>query len=94
MQVRANNAARISVASAAATTTLLAARPGRAGFRVHNASSAILYLSYGTGGYQHRLLGSDRGGRFVRVLVPLLGDRHGLLGLGQWRRPHDGPVLS
>lgn len=50
MQTRSSNAIRIPVTSAAATTQLLAARPGRNGFRVHNASSAILYLSYGAGG--------------------------------------------
>lgn len=50
MQTRSSNAVRSSVASAAATTQILAARPGRRGFRVHNASSAILYLSYGAGG--------------------------------------------
>lgn len=48
--MRASNSIRVPVASAAATTLLLAARSGRKGFRVHNASSAILYLSYGLGG--------------------------------------------
>ncbi len=43
----ANNASVAAVNSSASAVTLLDERKGRKGFRIHNASTAILYIKYG-----------------------------------------------
>lgn len=43
----ANNAQTTAVSSSGTVVTLLSERRGRKGFRIHNASTAILYIRYG-----------------------------------------------
>lgn len=49
MANQASNASLAGVASSATAVTLQAANPSRAGLIVHNNSTAILYVRYGTG---------------------------------------------